>query len=71
MKNLTNIPKAEQESALSSFWTMLQECDTTVANSKDKDGVFHEPVLKHWVEQWYTQWNRITNSDNAPSWLRN
>lgn len=50
---LTKIPEAEQEGALSSFWTMLQECESNADNENN-------PVLKHWVSQWYEQWNRIT-----------
>jgi hypothetical protein len=58
---LTSIPKDEQEDALSSFWTMLQECE---AKADDKN----DPVLKRWVEQWYEQWNRITQDNKAPRW---
>jgi hypothetical protein len=58
---LTAIPPNEQESALGSFWTMLQECESKADDNND-------PVLKHWVEQWYLQWNRITLSNKAPRW---
>lgn len=70
MINFESIPDNEQASMLSSFWTMLKECEAVVENSKDKDGVYHDPVLKHWVEQWHTQWNRVTNSNTKPAWAQ-
>jgi hypothetical protein len=60
--NLTTIPKDEQESALSTFWAMLQECESAANGNCD-------PVLRHWVEQWYEQWNRITGATKKPRWL--
>lgn len=59
---LTKIPEAEQEGALSSFWTMLQECESNADNENN-------PVLKHWVSQWYEQWNRITGDSKVPRWV--
>lgn len=61
--NLTTVPQAEQEAALGTFWTMLQECE----GKADDNG---DPVLRHWVVQWYEQWNRITGDTKAPRWLR-
>lgn len=58
---LTSIPSDEQEGALCSFWTMLQECEAKAADNND-------PVLKRWVEQWYGQWNRITQDNKSPRW---
>lgn len=60
---LTSIPENEQESALSSFWTMLQECEAKAEEKQD-------PVLKRWVEQWYKQWNRVTQDNKSPAWAR-
>lgn len=60
----TTIAKKEQENMLSSFWTMLKECESKVDNSATKD-----PVLKHWVEQWYGQWNRVTGDNKEPVWV--
>lgn len=59
----TNIPAEEQENVLGSFWTMLQECETHANNCDDR-------VLKHWVGQWYDQWNRVTGGDKNPIWDR-
>jgi acyl carrier protein len=42
---------------------MLRECETKVENDND-------PVLKHWVEQWYNQWNVITVGEQSPSWIK-
>lgn len=42
---------------------MLRECETKVENDND-------PVLKHWVEQWYNQWNVITGGEQSPSWIK-
>lgn len=67
MINLESIPKHEQANMLSSFWTMLQECETVVMNSKDGH-MWREVVLKHWVEQWYEQWNRVTGDNKKPRW---
>ena len=61
--NLTEIPQAEQEALLGSFWTMLQECEGKAVNNND-------PVLRLWVAQWYSQWNRVTGSDKKPMWDR-
>jgi hypothetical protein len=46
---------------MSSFWSMLQECEQTAQDNQD-------PVLKHFVNQWYMQWNDVTGSDNQPRW---
>lgn len=60
----TTIAKKEQENMLSSFWTMLRECESKVDNADSKD-----PVLKLWVEQWYGQWNRVTGDTKEPVWV--
>lgn len=59
---LKTIAPKEQEDAISSFWTMLQECE-----GKAKDG--NDAVLRHWVEGWYRQWNRITGDNKVPQWV--
>jgi len=59
--SLKAIPQNEQESALSTFWTMLQECE---GKAQDND----DPVLRLWVSQWYEQWNRITGDAKVPRW---
>lgn len=59
---LTHIPAHEQEGVLSSFWTMLKEAESKADNEND-------PVLKHWVEQWFGQWNRITGSESKAKWV--
>ena len=58
---LETIPKAKQTDFISSFWTMLKECETKADNEND-------PVLKHWVEGWYRQWNEVTGSNLSPLW---
>ena len=63
MTQMTSIPKSEQENMLSSFWTMLRECESKVDNSERKD-----PILKLWVEQWYQQWNRVTGDNKEAVW---
>lgn len=60
---LETIAKSEQKDFISSFWTLLQEAETKADNDDDK-------VLKHWVEQFYHQWNRVTGSDQKPRWIR-
>jgi hypothetical protein len=62
MVQMTEIPANEQENVLSSFWTMLQECE-----SKADDG--KNAVLRHWVVQWYAQWNRITGDSKEPRFV--
>ncbi len=63
MVQMTTIAPEDQEDVLSSFWTMLMECESTVLNSKETD-----VVLKLWVTQWYEQWNRITGDNKKPEW---
>jgi hypothetical protein len=58
----TTIPADEQDGALSSFWTMLQICESRADND-------NYPLLKHWVAQWYEQWNRITGDSKVPRWF--
>lgn len=59
---LLTIPKAEQESVLGNFWTMLKSCEGHADDDNDL-------VLKHWVTQWYQQWNRITGDTQVPCWV--
>ena len=48
---------------MSSFWTMLMECESTADNNND-------PILKHWVECWRNQYARITGSEiSPPRWI--
>jgi len=61
---LTNIPKDEQEGVLSSFWTMLRELEQVAMERNDA-------VLKKWVQDWYTQWSRITKQKIEPMWVSN
>lgn len=63
MVNLTDIPKDEREGMISSFWQMLQECEQIADQNDDR-------VLKHFVNEWYVQWNRITGSNNKPGWIK-
>jgi hypothetical protein len=56
------IPKHRQEDVLSSFWTMMKECES--AADCDGDG-----ILKVWVEGWFRQWNQITGDDKQPAWV--
>lgn len=55
------IPKEHQEDMLASFWTMLKECE---AKAEDQGS----PLLRVWVEQWYSQWNAVTGDDKKPRW---
>ncbi len=63
MRQLTSIPKSEQEHVLSSFWTMMKECESQADNENDA-------VLKHQVAGWHRQWNRITGDSSEPIWER-
>jgi len=60
---LETIAKNQQESMISSFWTMLQECESKADNENDL-------VLKHQVNGWYQQWNRVTGDHKKPRWMR-
>jgi hypothetical protein len=62
MVQLKTIAPALQEDVISSFWTMLRECESRADDEKD-------PVLCVWVEGWYRQWNRMTGDDKQPVWL--
>jgi hypothetical protein len=60
--NLTKIPASEQEGVLSSFWTMLRDCESRADSTND-------PVGRHLVSEWYKQWNRITGQNHVPAWV--
>lgn len=55
--------KVIQKDLIDSFWTMLQELEDHANNEDDR-------VLKHQVEGWYRQWNRMTNSNQSPRWTK-
>jgi len=57
------IPEHEQQNILDSFWIMLQECESKAEQNNDA-------VLKHWVNQWYQQINRITGKNHKPDWRK-
>ena len=44
--------KEEFSNIMDCFWIMLRECETSAHNEGD-------PVLKHWVEGFYEQWNAM------------
>jgi hypothetical protein len=56
-----HINETEHEDMIASFWMMLQECEARAFDNND-------PVLRHWVEGWYRQWNRITNDNKKARW---
>jgi len=58
-----NIPEAEQEDMLVSFWQMLQECETKAEKENNQ-------VLKSWVDDWYVQWNRVTKDNKKSMWTK-
>lgn len=62
MVQMTKIPEDEQENVLANFWTMLQNCESKADDENN-------PVLKHWVTQWYEQWNRITGDSKEPRFV--
>ena len=57
------IPEDEQKNVMDNYWTMMQECES---NAEDKN----DAVLKHWVEQWYTLWNRLNKTVLKPRWVK-
>lgn len=62
MTDYTRISDDEQQNMLSSFLQMLVECEIKAQCDND-------PVLKHWVEQWFQQWNRVTGDNKKPQWI--
>ena len=52
----------ERENLVSSFWSMLRECESQADNDND-------PVLKVQVEGYYRQWNACTGSEHSPRWI--
>ena len=52
---------AARDPLMSSFWLMLQECESRAHN----DGSY---LLRLQVEDFYRQWNAATGSDLAPRW---
>lgn len=60
--NLITIKKSLQPDIISSFWTMLRECEGQAENDNDC-------VLKHQVEGYYRQWNLMTGDEKEPRWV--
>ena len=58
-----HIKESDQEDVMTSFWQMLQEVEHTATNENN-------PMLKHFVEGWYKQWNSITGDNNKPRWVK-
>lgn len=61
MEKFKTIPAKEQENFIDNYWTMLRECESAAIRNNDR-------VLKHFVEQWYTLWNRVSGQKKAPVW---
>lgn len=58
---LHKIKRSMHHDVITSFWTMLSELESKARSDNDA-------VLKHQVEGWYKQWNRMTGDDKRPSW---
>lgn len=58
---LNKIKRSMHKDVISSFWTMLQECESKAASNNDH-------LLKLWVEGWYKQWNRMTGDNKSARW---
>ena len=59
---LYKIKRSMHHDIISSFWTMMTELETQANNTDDR-------VLKHQVEGWYRQWNRMTGDNKSPRWV--
>lgn len=57
---LNKIKRSMHADVISSFWSMLQELE-----SKADDA-----LLRHQVECWYRQWNRMTGDTKIAVWHR-
>lgn len=62
--NHTTIAASMHQGIISSFWTMLRECEAKYIEHPSGNA-----LLKVWVEGWYRQWNEMTNDDKAPQWV--
>ncbi len=60
---LHKIKRSMHHDIISSFWTMLRECEEKAINEGSA-------VLKVQVEGWYRQWNRMTGDNKKPQWLK-
>lgn len=58
---LHKIKQSMHKDVIDSFWTMLQELETQANNEDDR-------LLKHQVEGWYRQWNRMTGDTKTARW---
>jgi hypothetical protein len=58
---LHKIKRSMHKDVIDSFWTMLQELETQANNEDDR-------LLKHQVEGWYRQWNRMTGDTKTARW---
>ena len=59
---LSKIKRSMHADVIQSFWTMMQELESTAYSDED-------PVLQHQVEGWYRQWNRMTGDSKRPRWM--
>ena len=58
---LHKIKRSMHRDVIHTFWIMLRECETKANDDDDK-------LLKHQVEAWYRQWNRMTGDNKKPVW---
>ena len=58
---LNKIKRSMHKDVISSFWTMMQELESHANNDNN-------PVLKHQVDGWYRQWNRMTGDTKVARW---
>lgn len=59
------IAKEDQATVADNFWIMLQELESKAESENDI-------VLKYWVEQWYSIFNRFRNDvpKTKPRWIK-
>jgi hypothetical protein len=61
MMQLDRIEIEIQGDVITSFWTMLQECQSKAQLENDR-------ILMMWVDVWYQQWNAMTGDNKRPVW---
>lgn len=61
MNNLANIVTSEHANVIACYWQMMHECERFAQARRDI-------VLKHWVEDAYRLWHRITGQELFARW---
>lgn len=63
MPQYSHIPEHEQSNVLTVLWMLLRQAEQDALDT-------NSALDKHFVESYYTLWNRVTNSNVQPQWVK-